>query len=300
MEGHTPNPSFPFAIHKYTIRPGEFVRSHTHDFVELVYVLSGNADHEMAGVSYQLHPGDVFVIEPSIYHSYRGADNNPTVVYNVLFQVDLIQRELQSLCQFGSFINWFYLAPFLRRTARFVPYLSLDEAQALQLERQLDALLAEIKQQRPGYQLLAKTQLIGCMVYLSRLCSERGLIADASASVDERVTTVVSFLEQHYQHPISMHQLSRLCGMSASSLTTKFKRLTGLTILEFKHRLQVRAACRLLKATDDKVLTVAQTTGFDDLSFFYRVFRKQMGMTPTQYRNGTDQAAHHDIRPDNL
>lgn len=288
-ESHLPNPAFPFAIHKYTIQPGEFIPSHTHDFVELVYVLSGNADHELAGVSYPLHPGNVFVIEPSIYHSYRGADNSPTVVYNVLFQVGLIQRELQSLCQFGSFINWFYLAPFLRRTALFVPYLSLDGAQALQLEGQLNALLSEIENRQLGYQLFCKTQLIGCMIYLSRCCSDRGWIADTARSSDEWLTTVVRFLEEHYRHPISLHQLSRLCGMSVSSLATKFKRLTGITILEFKHQVQVREACHLLKATDDKVLTVAQTVGFDDLSFFYRVFRKQMGMTPTQYRIGAEQ-----------
>lgn len=288
-ESHLPNRSFPFTIHKYTIQPGEFIPSHTHDFVELVYVLSGNADHELAGVSYQLHPGNVFVIEPSIYHSYRGADNGPTVVYNVLFQVGLIQRELQLLCQFGSFVNWFYLAPFLRRTALFVPYLSLEDGQALRLEQQLNAMLSEIENQELGYQLLCKTQLIGCMIYLSRCRSEHGLIEDNARSSDEWLTTVVSFLEQHYHHPISLQQLSRLCGMSVSSLTTKFKRLTGLTILEFKHQVQVREACHLLRATDDKVLTVAQTVGFDDLSFFYRVFRKQMGITPSQYRLHVEQ-----------
>ena len=283
-ENHLPDESFPFTIHKYTIQPEEIIPSHTHDCVELVYVLSGNAHHELAGISYQLHPGDVFVIEPTVHHSYRGSEQNPTVVYNVLFQTSLIQKEIQSLCQFGPFVNWFYLAPFLRKTALFVPHISLNGAQSQHLEQQLDAMLQEVSEQHLGYQMLCKTLLIGIMVYLSRCGAESGLTADAAKSSDEWLATVVGFLEQHYQKPISLHQLSQLCEMSVSSFATKFKRLTGLTVLEFKHRVQVREACQLLKATDYKILAVAQTVGFNDLSFFYKVFRKQTGVTPSQYR----------------
>ena len=63
---------FPFHIARYRIGRGQVIPSHTHDFVELVFVVEGDASHEMGGHTYRLRPGDVFVLEPSAYHSYLG------------------------------------------------------------------------------------------------------------------------------------------------------------------------------------------------------------------------------------
>jgi AraC-like DNA-binding protein len=90
--------------------------------------------------------------------------------------------------------------------------------------------------------------------------------------------------EQYYKEPITLKEFSRMCGMSPSSLSQKFKLRTGSSFVQYKHHLQSKEACRLLIETDLPIIRIAGETGFDDLSYFYRVFRKVVGETPSQYR----------------
>jgi AraC-like DNA-binding protein/mannose-6-phosphate isomerase-like protein (cupin superfamily) len=276
--------SFPFYLDRYTIGQNEIIPMHRHDFVELVYVLEGNALHELAGNRYTLNSGDVFVIEPDVYHSYVGSSERDTIVYNVLFQKSLLRQELRSLCRIPEFLDFFYIAPFLRKTAAFSPYLSLKGEAKLTLESHLQTLQQELKRKESGYQLIVKTRLIECLVVLSRYSGAQDSTANKGRSDSEWLDSITSMLEQHFDKPFTLEQLSKLCGMSVSSFAAKFKQHTGLTLVEYRHDLQIRHACKLLKETDRKIIDIAQESGMEDISFFYKVFRKKTGMTPSQYR----------------
>lgn len=279
-----PSESFSFIIRQYTIQPKEIIPLHTHEFFELVFVKSGNAEHVMANQTYRLQAGDVFVVEPSVYHSYNGSEDEETQVYNVLFHLDVIRRDLESLMQISSFISMFYLTPFLRRTSNFVPYLSLTSDEAVQLVGYLDLLMTELHEQDSGFELAAKTLLMYTLIFLSR-CYERHIDSThAMPHHDPDMDTIMAFIRENHRVPLSVKQISLSFGMSLTTLITKFKQYTGMTVLEYKHQLQVQEACSLLTHTNDKILAIAHAVGFDDLSFFYRIFRRMTGMTPAQYR----------------
>lgn len=279
-----PSETYPFFIQKYTIRPGEVVPTHAHEFFELVFVESGSAEHVMDQISYELHTGDVFVIEPSVYHEYTASDSQETTVYNVLFHLDFIRSDLQSLLEVSSFVHLFYLTPFLRHTSNFVPYLSLSVEELTLLTQYLDLLLRESREQESGYELASKTLLINTLIFLSRCCEKQPKIAEAIQKPDPTMEMILAFIRDNYQHPLNVKHISTSFGMSVTSLTTKFKQHTGMTVLEYKHQMQINEACHRLTNTDDTILNIAHTVGFDDLSFFYRVFRRMKGMTPAHYR----------------
>lgn len=280
-----PSEAFPFTIQTYTIQPEEVIPLHTHDFIELVFVASGNATHVIADESYLLKGGDVFVIEPSVYHSYCGSENHATTVYNVLFNLDFIRKDLQSLMDMSSFIHLFYLAPFLRRTSGFVPYLALTPEESARLDNYLKLLLTEVEQQDSGYELASKTLLINTLVFLSRCYEKHHQETQASTRVRSDMETIMAFIRENHDSPLSVRHISKSFGIGVTTLLTKFKQHTGMTVLEYKHQIQIQEACQQLINTDDKILSIAQSVGFDDLSFFYRVFRRVTGMTPKQYRS---------------
>lgn len=276
---------FPFHIHRYTIERGEHIPSHTHEFVELVFVVEGSALHEMSGHTYQLAAGDVFVLEPNVYHSYTCSPDKETVVYNVLFDATFLQQEMEVLQQMPSFVNFFYLVPFLRKSQSFIPYHPLTPSQKLQLQSHLQTIEEEFRQRREGYQLMIKTRWIECLVWLSRYHQENRKSAKPSAISDQAwMESIVNYVELHYYQPFTLQQLSQLCGMSVSSFTAKFKEATGLSLVDYKHTVQVRHAAELLQGTDKKVLDIALEVGFGDISFFNRIFRKHTGVTPREYR----------------
>ncbi|MEF3305604.1 AraC family transcriptional regulator [Paenibacillus sp. GYB003] len=274
---------FPFFTNKYNIVAGQTIERHAHDFVELVYVLEGGALHEMGGHLYTLRQGDLFVIEPGAAHSYKGAPDRRTVVYNVLFDRNLLYRELATMEDVVPMLEFLYLSPFLRKSSVFRPHLHVEGKQRLQLENHLETLLQETKRKEPGYQLVVKARMIECMVVLSRQCAPDAVTV-AEPTDRQWMEAVVLLIKENFDKPLSLEQISRLCGMSVTSFSHKFKAHTGKTFLEFKHEAQIEAACGLLAQTDHKTIVIAHEVGFEDVSFFYRVFRKKTGTTPSGYR----------------
>lgn len=280
---------FPFFIERYTIRKREVIPAHTHDFMELVYVAGGSGSHEMAGRRYELSTGDVFILEPNVYHSYAGSEEEDAIVYNVLFDLDFLKQEFEVLQQMPAFVDFFYLAPFLRRNAAFVGYHPLLEHQRHVLEANLQTILREFLEKEDAYQLLIKTRLIECLVLLSRFHRDNQrdvLPAAGSADMSEEtyMNAIARFVELHYNQPITLEQLSRISSMSVSSFTAKFKKLHGQSLISYKQSVQIRHACELLDRTSRKVLDIAHETGFNDISFFNKVFRKHTGLSPRSYR----------------
>ncbi|QHW33884.1 AraC family transcriptional regulator [Paenibacillus rhizovicinus] len=277
---------FPFYIDRYTIQKNEYIPPHTHDFIELVFVVEGSATHEMSGHTYQLAAGNVFVVEPNVYHSYACEPDKDTVVYNVLFDAGFLQREMEVLQRMPSFVDFFYLVPFLRKSHSFVPYHPLQPSQKVHIQAHLQTIYDEFIQRRDGYQLVIKTRLIECLVWLSRFHQENRE-ADRRLGVGDRawMDSIINFVDQHYYQPLTLQQLSRLSGMSVSSFTAKFKEAAGMSLLDYKHTVQIRQASTLLRTTDKKVLDIAHETGFGDISFFNRIFRKHTGYTPREFRS---------------
>ncbi|MFD0673757.1 helix-turn-helix domain-containing protein [Cohnella sp. GCM10027633] len=283
-QDYMPDGEFPFVVQRYNIRKGTEIPSHAHDFYELVYVVSGSATHEMADHRYALRPGDVFILEPHASHRYEASPHEDTIVYNVLFDTAFLQREIETLLRLPGFVDFFYLAPFHRASASFVPFIRLDELQSGLLLDSLKRMETELAERQAGYPLLVKNRWIECLIMLSRFHRDGTSGNRPELSDRERIESIRHLIETNYTRSFSLEQLSKLCGMSVSSFTAKFKDATGMSMLEYKQSVQIRHACRLLETTDDKVVAIALETGFDDISFFNRTFRKIKGRTPKDYR----------------
>lgn len=283
-DDHFTDFGFPFNMIRHDIQKNEVVHTHQHDFYEMVYVFKGKSRHELANHVYELSPGDVFFIEPEVSHSYIGDEHTETIIYNVIFQKSLLQQDLDILCQIPAFTDFFFLAPFLRKSAAFYPHFSIYGHDKDIFESHLIAIMNETNQKKPGYQLIIKTRFIECLVHLSRFHEQILTRKKPDQEHPEWLGTIISFLKQHYDQAFTLEQLSSMCGMSVSSFTTKFKNHTGKTLKEFKHDMQIEYACHHLKETNLKIVDICYHVGFDDLSFFYKVFRKKMKMTPLQYR----------------
>ncbi|WJH37507.1 AraC family transcriptional regulator [Paenibacillus sp. CC-CFT747] len=95
---------------------------------------------------------------------------------------------------------------------------------------------------------------------------------------------VCEFIELHHARPLSLAQVSQMCGMSTSSFTSKFKQAIGKTFIEYRNEVRIRVAKELLLHSDDNLLSIAHEVGFDDLSFFNKLFKQVLGVSPGKYR----------------
>lgn len=93
------------------------------------------------------------------------------------------------------------------------------------------------------------------------------------------------FIAEHFAEPdVSLTRLCRALSVSKSYFSPVFKAQTGMTFVEYLTRLRMERAQELLTSTDLKSYEIAERTGFVDAHYFSLTFRKQVGVTPTEFR----------------
>jgi two-component system, response regulator YesN len=121
--------------------------------------------------------------------------------------------------------------------------------------------------------------------HLSRF-EEYGISA-AGDSKDEYIRLSVNFICENYQNDIGLPDVAEQLGITQSYLSRLFKEKTSYTFLEYITCYRLRKALQLLQNRSLKINEIAHQTGFRDHGYFTQLFRRYMGVTPGQFRNGS-------------
>jgi AraC-like DNA-binding protein len=277
---------FLFYIAPYTISSNEIIEQHSHEFFELVYVIEGSGSHIYQEKIFSIHEGDVFIIEPEKIHGFEVGNNEYLKVYNLLFQPKFLKKEIESLSYLESFISFFYVEPFLRETVHFKDHLTLRYHQQTEIMILLQKIVQEYNRKENGYQILIKTRMLELFILLSRYyenATTQKIINECEYT--EIIEQICKFITCHYNRPLSLEQVSKLSGMSKSNFTSKFRQIVGQTFIEYRNKIRINAAKKLLAHTNEKIIYIAAEVGFEDISHFNRTFKDYTNMSPSKYRN---------------
>jgi AraC-like DNA-binding protein len=115
-----------------------------------------------------------------------------------------------------------------------------------------------------------------------------GLVTRSAGSgertIDPRVQQVLRIITEHFAEPLETRELAERVDTSSSRLAQLFREHTGTTIRAALLRRRLTEAKRLLATTDAPITDVLYESGFNDVSYFNRAFRKDTGRTPREYR----------------
>jgi len=100
------------------------------------------------------------------------------------------------------------------------------------------------------------------------------------------VRRVMAYIHEHYAEPISREKMAYDAGVSVRHLTRCFCQEVGISPTTYLNRYRIKQAKRLLDRGDKNVTEVAEAVGFSDGSYFSRVFRREVGTSPRDYRAG--------------
>lgn len=100
----------------------------------------------------------------------------------------------------------------------------------------------------------------------------------------ENLKKVLSYIKENYSSPIRLEELAALVNLNAQYFCRYFKDCLGKTTTEYINEIRIEKAAEALLETNDKIITIAQDTGFDNIGYFIRKFKQEKGVTPSQYR----------------
>lgn len=101
---------------------------------------------------------------------------------------------------------------------------------------------------------------------------------------DAVIARCQGWIASHYEEPSPVAAMIQLSELSERTFSRRFKQATGMAPIEYVHTLRLEEAKQQLESGDESVEAVAQEVGYEDAAFFGRLFRRKVGVTPTQYR----------------
>jgi AraC-like DNA-binding protein len=239
---------------------------HFHDTYSVRLLEAGAVESLYYGRRNVLTAGDIDVLEPAIVHTASAASKQGWSCRCLYISREFLQY---SALDFGA-TRLPPLQPLLARNERLL-FLRLR--------------WAHHRLETDGDELEGETLLTGALAALVERLAGRPHKIVQEGHEPRHVSTIRSFLDEHYDSRVSLADLARTVELNPVYLVRSFRQHTGLPPHAYQKQMRLNRACRMLQSATP-ASEVACAVGFADQSHLTRVFKQLMGVTPAQYARG--------------
>ena len=257
-----------FTVHQYSFSGRVRAGGEAHDFPELIYVIRGKHSLSLDSRPYELSAGQLMIYEPGAYHEMRGLSEA---------EVYIISFELSGGSLAEIYNRVVTLTPSQKRT--FISI--MDGALACFTKRGAGSAVRGMitKDGTSEYELLRiRAQLEFFLIDL------HGKRAKKSTS-DTDFDRVTGFLSEHLSENLSLSDIADGTGMSVSKLKMLARAKCGGGIINYFIEMKIEEAKRKIRAGELNFTEIADSLGFSSLHYFSRLFKRVVGLTPSEYKN---------------
>lgn len=249
------------------------VDEHTHDYIEIVYIVSGTAIEHVDGIEYNVRRGDIIFMTPNSIHSFiPGAKFEHVEIFfspRLIGEAVMTSAQALSMLALSSFDN-------LRNNKSF-GLIRIDESEISEVEALLYSMEREFSEKREGFEAYMCNCLNMILIKMLRSVSQENSSGDIWAAL-------LKYIDENYEKKLRLASLASKCFYNPSYFSRAFKQRYGVSLTEYLKQKRIERAKKLLLEEDVTVEAVSDKVGFSDRSAFYIAFEKNTAMTPMQYR----------------
>lgn len=129
-------------------------------------------------------------------------------------------------------------------------------------------------------------ELINKAIYnISQNSRQAGHLNSVNYSLPVRLAC--EYIDKNYQEDINLNKISNYVSLSKNYFCNIFKKETGMTIWDYLIRIRMEEAKKMLLETEQKTYEISERVGYDDPSYFGRLFKKYTGFTPIEFRDSS-------------
>ncbi len=258
-----------------------FVNWHKQPTIEISVVCEGAVQVYVLEHEQTVTAGDGFFIMPGFLHSIRPAPGYETARYfTLIFHPEILYG------RHGSYYEESYYRPLAESNTSFFTF-ERETEWIREIFSGLQWIAERCPDTTPAFRL--KVQHILQDVWALFAANLSGQTKTGSAARDTRkILELVGYLHEHYQEKFSLAALAECVSMSRNECCRYFKQMMNMTITEYLLEYRLSKAAALLEASGLSVTEIAEQTGFCDVSYFIKMFRRKTGITPKAYARSWD------------
>lgn len=268
---------YPFHFYYDNLELFDFhcIEWHWHTEFEFVYVETGTVYFGISDKQFVLSEGQGVFINSKILHRYFS--QGKAIVPNFVLMPYFIAAQ-------DSLIYQKYVLPIMASPMDYQIF-SSDipwQAQALSLMREM--MVAQEKASDVELVSSYLIQKIWHILYQNTDVEHMGKKENYSASSQARLQLMMQYIHQKFAYNISLSDIADQAKVSKSTALNLFQRYLGISPVTYLINYRLQEAAKLLASTEKKVTVISKDTGFDNVDYFCKAFKKYYKLTPTKYR----------------
>lgn len=246
------------------------VNEHTHDCIEMVFVVSGNAVQIINGKRESVYGGCITIIHPGCTHGFEKVKS--LELYNISCVPNLLENLGVSLAFFRNKKNFFEGENGFS-SLRLIGMTSYDILSLI-------ATMFELYHDKNDQERHFKLRSFFSILLILLIQNYKPAVDRKCLSLDE----LIVYIDSSYQEKLSLSDLAKKNGMSVARFQVKFKEKFGISPMKYLQELRLKHGRELVDTTDLSIKIIAEKTGFYDSNYFIKVFSDKFGVSPRKWR----------------
>ena len=271
---------FPVAFY-LDLLPRDEIPWHWHNELEMGLIVEGSAIVEAGSASRRLHAGEGFFINSNILHTVIQSADDSCEIHSVVCHPRAISGSTDNI------IWQKYLKPMIENQACPSFFLAPDVIWQSQVLDCLSSLWQAAEQEPYGYEIGIRNELSTMVTLLSQY---QPVVSKKSFGKEQRdnarIKEMLTFIQANYGRELTIEDIASACSISASECIRCFRATISTTPIAYLKSYRLQQAALKLQLSTDKISAIAESCGFQEMSYFAKSFKEVYGCTPSEYRIG--------------
>lgn len=271
---------FPVACY-LDVLPDDDIPWHWHNELEFGIVAKGAAVINIGSTQYELHSGEGFFINSNILHTAVALDNGVCEIHSVVCHPRAVSGSTDNI------IWQKYLKPLMENQACPGFHLKPDERWQRQIADSLGSLWHSAEMEEYGFELHIRNEL---STIISLLSEHQPVVARKTFGKAQRdnarIKEMLTYIQANYSGELTVEDIAFAGAVSASECIRCFRATINMTPIAYLKSYRLQQAALKLQLTTDKISAIAESCGFQEMSYFAKSFKEVYGCTPSEYRIG--------------
>jgi len=249
---------------------------HSHDYVEMVYMCAGQTRHTVNGTAITLRKGELLMLGQNARHAIDPAGETDVAV-NFIVRPAFFSGTLPFLGEEETPLRRFVVSCLTGETE--AGYLLFHVADILPIQNLIENLLYTLMEETPNKRGIL--QMTMGLLFTQLMNHTEALQFETQEQ--NALISVLRYIEEHYRDG-SLTEIAERLHYELPSLSRLIRQKTGKNYTELLQEKRLSQAAWLLRNTGKNVDEIANAVGYENLSYFHRLFAARFGLSPRRYR----------------